>query len=261
LISIQEYKSYREYLKAYLSLQKESNSSATLTSFARRLGFSVSAFQMLLEGSRNLTVHKIHDIAVGLNFTSEEHHFFETLVHFEQSVSPSEKKFYRNKLGEQRRLAKIEVVRVSDKELLSDWYVPSLLIYLLDKDFDEAYVAKKLGISCQQIATTVNSLKEAKVIKLRKDQQVHIAFDKVSSQMSKQLFLQKLLKTIEHKILMEFKNPEVYLESHTLSMTEEDFRNFKGDYKLLLEKYMSSAPTDPQSKKIYQTFMAGFATL
>lgn len=260
--SLFEYSSYRAYLSDFIQEQKKTTPPLTLAKLAKKLTMSASALQMTLTGKRNLTVAKIHEIAAVLDLDENEHEFFESLVLREQAAGRREKKYYERRLERARAANGLEVHRVHQRELLSDWFVPSVLVYLTDLQGtpDLERLSHELGLAKERVTELVARLERTGYIK-RTGQHLHIVYDRLASNFPKEQFLIKMAEEAGARIRRDFKTPGNYFEAHTMTLTPEGYDEFVAGYKTLLQATIQAGPERSDDARIYQAFQAFFPTV
>jgi|GEM_PF-6488993 len=260
MISVFAYSSYRKFLADYLKEQRAFSPTFNQAKLAKKLGVGASTLKMIQTGARNLTVHHIHSFAGGMGLSPKEHDFFEALVLFEQSDSAAERRYYKKRLAQINEKS-ARSTRLNLQDVMKEWYIPAILIHLLDSKqaFDEAKVGAKLGIAVARVHETVETLKRLGIVEVHKGQKIHFVLDKFAPHFSKQIYLKKLIPILQQKIEAEFHSPLSYFESHTLSLSEPQFRGFLEDYKALLEKYLGQ-DADGETA-VYQLFTSAFPVL
>jgi uncharacterized protein (TIGR02147 family) len=260
MISVFAYSSYRRFLADYQKEQRAFSPAFNHAKLAKKLGVGASTLKMIQTGARNLTVHHIHSFAVGMGLSPKEHDFFEALVLFEQSESAAEKRYYKKRL-ELTKKQSARSTRLNLQDVMKEWYIPAILIHLLDNKhaFDEAKVSARLGITPARVRETVDTLKRLGIVEVNKGQKIHFVLDKFAPHFSKQIYLKKLVPVLQQRIESEFHSPASYFESHTLSLSEAQFRGFLEDYKALLERYLAQDADGDTS--VYQLFTSAFPVL
>lgn len=260
MISVFAFSSYRKFLAEYQKEQRTFSPSLNHARLAKKLGVGASTLKMIQSGARNLTVHHIHSFAAGMGLSPKEHDYFEALVLFEQSESAAEKRYYKKRLSQTKEKS-ARSTRLNLQDVMKEWYIPAILIHLLDskQPFEEAKVGAKLGITSARVRETVDTLKRLGIVEVHKGQKIHFVLDKFAPHFSKQIYLKKLIPILQQKIEAEFHSPSSYFESHTLSLTEAQFRGFLEDYKALLEKYLGQ-DADGETA-VYQLFTSAFPVL
>ena len=260
MISVFSYTSYRSFLADYQKEQRLHSASMNQAKVAKKLGVGASSLKMILSGARNLTVHNIHTFAAGMGLGPKEHDYFEALVLFEQSESPAEKRYYKRRLHQTSEKS-AKPARLNLQDVLKEWYIPAVLIHLIDskEPFDETKVGSKLGISPARLRDTVETLKKLGIIEEHKGQKIHFVLDKFAPHFSKQIYLKKLMPVVQQRIEADFHSTASYFETHTLSLTEAQFRGFLEDYKALVERYLSQDASGETS--VYQLFTSAFPVL
>ncbi len=260
MISVFSFSSYRAFLIAYQEEQRAHSASMNQAKIAKKLGIGASTLKMILSGKRNLTVHNVHSFAAAMGLGPKEHEYFEALVLHEQAVSSAEKRFYKRRLQSTRETS-AKPARLNLQDVLKEWYIPAVLIHIIDSSapFDQAKAAAKLGVPASRIAETVDTLRKLGIIEEHKGRKTHFVLDKFAPHFSKQIYLKKLLPVIQQRVESEFHSPGSYFESHTLSISEAQFKDFLADYKALLEKYLGQ--DSEEATKVYQIFVSAFPVL
>src|SRR5690606_11164244 len=104
LASVFEYLSYREYLKDYYRIAKQTIPAFSYRYFSRRAGFSSPNFlKLVIDGKRNLGSDSVKRFAKALELNTEEKGFFRSLVAFEQASTPEEANTAYGKVAASKR--------------------------------------------------------------------------------------------------------------------------------------------------------------
>jgi hypothetical protein len=132
--SIYDYSSYRVYIAEYYQNEKCTRAAGfTYAEFANEaeLG-SPNYVKLIVNGSRNLTISNIHQMAYCMNLKGEELAYFETLVLEEQSKTARERSYYSARRTQLRELnSKNRISRSkSDQRIRGNERVPILLAAL-----------------------------------------------------------------------------------------------------------------------------------
>ncbi len=86
-----KYNSYRQFLKDYVEFKLESTE-LSYRAFSRRSGINSPNFlQLIIKGSRNLTVSSALKVVKGLNLTGTDKKYFIKLVEFDSAKNTEEK--------------------------------------------------------------------------------------------------------------------------------------------------------------------------
>lgn len=265
---ISSYSSYRHYLRDFLNSKKESLSGFSQASFAKKSGFSPSALVMIIEGKRNLTIGKIFDLAQTMKLDSQDHDYWESLVHFEQAKSENEKNFYQKRLRKEKRQRKLNAIETGDRQLINDWRTSIILCYLLDLRAHEksgelniARIGKALGLKKSDVEEKLRKLEESGILEKAGDGEVHIAFEKMGRLIARQQYLAKVIDVSKDKMKTRFQDPNSYFEGHTFSVSESGIREFKAEYKKLVEKYMAKKLEPNKNLRIAQAYTSIFPVL
>lgn len=263
--SLFEAKSFRDFLQHYVTQQKENNSGLTQNKIAKKIGLSPSLFQMILDGTRKVTVARTHYMAEKLGFRGTEYDYFINLVFYDQAESSRERSYYREKLQPLKAKGAVQKsVKVPFGSLMSDWWVPALIVCALDRPelLSADILAKHFKVKPEMIRESLKKMENLGILAMPKDGSVHLEIDRLAPLFSKQNFLYKLLPVIREKIETEFQSSKHYFESHTYSMPEEKFQNWIEECKALMEKTINDQdPSENGKNRIYQTFISSFPVL
>lgn len=251
---------FREFLAAIVEAEKSGGNGASLRSLAERLGIGLSTFKMVLDGSRNLTIRNIHVIATSLNLVKADREFFESMVLRDQAEEEDVWRYYDERMRQIKIETKANRVRVSDAKVMSAWYVPAFLIYLLDVEqissrgitdgcFERA--SKSLSIPAESLRKAFVGLNEAGVIAETPEQCYHIVFERVNATLVKQRYIREVSSECHRRIVKDFDDTRAMFTAHTLSLPTPMIRHFYDEYKQLVEKYMSYS-SDPKDLEVLQ---------
>jgi uncharacterized protein (TIGR02147 family) len=251
------YSNYRAYLRDVLAFEKEA-SKATLASLGKLFGISAPALQMVLAGERNLSVHRVHKIARLLKLSPEETEYFEALVLKEQAEDSDEARYYEGKLLRLQNSNDITRLRISDPVLFSRWYIPALMLYLVEvaqkDDVSTEKLAQLFSLPKEEMEQAFSELKKSGLLAVTAQGKFRIQADKISSTISQKRFLKSFLDECHKRVELEFRNPDSFFTSETITLSLTQFRNFVADHRSLVERYMAmSAPTEERA-----VFQSGF---
>lgn len=256
--SVIEYRSYRDYLRDVLAAEKRENPGATLARVGRIFGLSASALQMVVAGSRNLSIHLVYRIARTLKMSPEEIECFEGLVLVEQARDSEEREYHERKLNRLRELVRPTRVRIPGAVLMSRWFVPALLVVLtevLREPPDENKVeelARVFGVDCQEMLSLLAKLRSTGVLSLSGGGRFHFQPDKLLNTFSQKRFLVSLLQECQRRVEVEFSNPHAFFSADTFAIPLECVRSFVLDYKDLVQKYMSISDDSDKESAVMQ---------
>jgi uncharacterized protein (TIGR02147 family) len=258
-MNIFDYSSYRLFVKDYIKASKVSSSRVTINSLAKKVGLTAPALQMILSGKRDLSIENRHKLAKALKLGEQEHPYFEVLVNFEQAKTPQTKSFYRAQLKD-RRQSSTTYAKTSNQDLLSEWYMPVLLVYLMDQAYepeseklniDFKKIEKHLGLSASVAQNYLQKLADLGVLEFRKKGQVHVIFEKINSYFSQRQYLHKVLRVMPKLLDTHFEDRSGFFEATTFSMNPGQLQSFRGEYKKLVSKYLDEAEGE-KNRQIFQ---------
>lgn len=169
-IDTYSYTNYRKLLKDYYEREKaKAPDKFSFRFFAQRAGFSSPNFlHLVIKGERNLGHSSIHRFARVLGLTKRETFFFESLVLFNQSTDPQEKRRAFEKVISFREYRSAKKLVTEQYEYLSKWYYPVIREIVNLDDFREepAWIAKKLqpSISHTEAKEALEKIKQLKLV-------------------------------------------------------------------------------------------------
>ncbi len=254
---VMQYQSYRAYLSDLMQYEKNA-SRATLASMGKLFGMSAPALQMVLSGERNLSVHKVYRITRLLKLGLLETEYFESLVLHDQAEDPDERAYYEGKLLRLRSGNDVVRLRVADPVLFSRWYVPALMLYLVEispvDHVSDAELSRIFGLPKDELAQAVSELKNSGLLTVTEQGRFRIQADKMSSSSAQKYFLKSLLIECMRRVDVEFKSQDSFFTSETMTLSLAQFRSYVAEHRTLVEKYMSM--TAPLGERAI--FQSGF---
>lgn len=154
------------FLKATLEEKARQNSRYSLRAFAKKIGLSPGGLSQVMNGKKGLSPERAHSIGQALELTEPEVDYLLALVQMESARAPALRLQYLSKLKElnpklvegpefQQSLLDLE-----NFKLISDWYGLAVLelVTVVREDWTPAAIAKRLGISKIEAATTLDRL-------------------------------------------------------------------------------------------------------
>jgi uncharacterized protein (TIGR02147 family) len=257
---VMNYSDYRHYLRDVMTYEKEA-SKATLASMGKLFGMSAPALQMVHRGERNLSVHKVYKITRVLKFSSEQTEYFEALVLKEQAENADEACYYDGKLLRMRGKSDLKRLRVSDPVLFSRWYIPALMLYLVEiapgGEVSMEVLSQEFSVPKEELEIAVRELRNSGLLSVTAQGQFRIQADKISSTVSQKKFLKSFLDEVSRRVDSEFKSPDSFFTSDTMTLSLSHFRSFVSEHRSLVEKYMGmSVPACERA--VFQTGFFAF---
>ena len=95
-LTIFDYINYREYIRDYITSNKNNNSKYSLIYFSRAIKVSDSYLKLVVNGKRSLNIDKANQLAEKFKLKSIETSYFLTLIMLENAKSESMKHYYQN---------------------------------------------------------------------------------------------------------------------------------------------------------------------
>lgn len=247
-----EFEDYRAYLNAVILQESSLSGGISMARFAEAFGVSRSALSMLLNGQRDLTVANIHRIATVLRLDQNDHEYFEALVLKCQAQDEGERHYYEIKLQKKHQSVRCQTITTPSKTLISEWFIPAILIYLLDIDDDPEHlyrIAEGLSISKQHLDAVIESLRQEGYLSYKGKGNVHIAFNRVTHKISSQQYLKAVMHESQKRMDKSFYDEHSHFLAHCFSIPETAIAEFVSEYKALLQKYMASGDGKEETKR------------
>lgn len=162
-LNIYDYLDPIEYIKETFNQKRTQNPNYSLRSWSTKMKFKSSAtiFQ-LLNNQKRLRLDLLPNIYNGLNLSTNERLYFETLINFTNAQSSEDKQRYRNEIETLRRFSVVKHIPLEATEIISSWYafVIMEMINLNDFQNDPEWIAKRLGtkVTVQEIDIMLDAL-------------------------------------------------------------------------------------------------------
>lgn len=263
MINIFEFKDYRTLIQSYYQDQKGKNSALTLSSVARLFDLSAASLTMILQGKRNLSLKHVHRIADLLKLTPDERDYFECLVLQDEADDESAKAHYKRRMQKSLQEQKTKALRTADRFLLSRWYLPAMLVYLLDhvniSSVDDVLQARKslkerFGASDEDLEKIIDFVKTSKIHQDDEPTNMHVVFQRLASQIPEKKFMTEVMEETLKRLDQSYGSEDSFYTTAAISITEDQIRSLRHDYKKLIEKYIAlgNSASDHEKRKIIQ---------
>lgn len=157
---------YRDILKEYLLIRKESNPRYSLRAFAKDLGIPVSNLSNILSGKLGLSKNKAESITEKLNISGLEKNRFIDLVLASDARSKKEKILAQGRLHKYESDDKKEL-KDDYFKLISEWYYYTILELLTLEGFKSSHrwIAAKLDIAIDEVDEAMSRLVRLGLVK------------------------------------------------------------------------------------------------
>ena len=253
MIDIFGFQSPLDFLEQLLNSEKAHRKDFSLDKMAETLGLSRSALSMVLSGKRNITNSLIHSLARELKFSESEHLYWEALVHFHQAENDTDKIWFQKKLTTVKSERRTTSIRTPAPNLVSAWYVPAILVYLIDLSQGSASevvseVATKLSLPTELVRNVIEKLEGDGFLQFKGGGDVHVFFDRISASVSSKRFLKDVMAEANRRIDTDFESRDSFFTSHTFSIEKRLIPEFIQDYKNLLQRYLDFKSRGSQSE-------------
>ena len=245
---IYDYTSFGTFLKEYYLSQKKKVPSYSYAAFAKQVGLSSSAhIQLIISGKRNITVHNIHRMAEALSLPKRELEYFEALVHENQAESPTEKKFYQERLRELRLEKPSSSARLKISFLLSKGILPALLLSVEGKDLATASRSgDRFGYTHQETERILEQLMKEGIIflsaaetgqtaRIRLSQRHLILHDKRNQSQAQKSYLAEQLH-LSAQAFQRMYEKEAKFFAHTFTIRPVDLERYISEVKGVIER-------------------------
>lgn len=256
--SIFEFESFSAYIQELFAEEKRFGKQVTHGAYAKKFGISGSALNLILARKRNLTVTNLNRIAHVLRLPRAEREFFEALVLRDQAEDRETRGYYASKLRMFRAQRQTRHLRVGDKQLLSNWLVPSLLIYLIDfekvrmfEEIDFERVAARFGMATQEVERLV-TLFEKHGLLAADSKGLHIVFDRVTFQVPQKDYVRAVTAEMSRRLDKEFENILSIFRAAVFSIDREKIPEFHEELVRLIDKYITELSENDENRVLYQ---------
>lgn len=258
--SIIDYTSYRQFLRDVVTAERAQRPAATLQRIARLFDLTGPALSMVLDGSRNLAPHRVYRIARLLKMSREEIAYFEALVLSEQARDPEERDYHLSKLQELRNQKKTQTIRMTPSVLLSEWFIPAMLVYLLEvapvdaAQVTPAHLATTFGLAEDHVARLLERLATTGILRVKPEGKVELRVDELATTVVQKNYLKSLLDETRRRIDPEYASPHSFFAADTLALPLSQVRSLILEYKALVEKYIACAAPREELSVIQTAF-------
>lgn len=260
---LEDYEDFRAYLHDLMEAAARSPEKISMQRFAQSFGIGRSHLSMVLSGERTLTLKNIHGIARALHMKQSDHEYWEAMVLYGQSKDEMERGYYRSKLIQRRAARNSRSIISASKLLTSQWYVPAILVYLIDigtGEVDQDKICARLSLDKDTLKKTIAALEEEGLLSFRGQGDVHISMNRLVSMISNKRYLKTVFEEGFRQLDPNFASNHCLFNGTTFSLCSEDILQFINDYKTLLDRYMSSA-SGGGSKKVVQANIQFFPVI
>lgn len=146
---------FQNLLNKELSKRTRKNPSYSLRSFAKHLEVSPSALSAMMSGKRPITKKSVQHLGLRMGLSVKK--IEEILLGLNLKLSSTTKK-----------LPDFQELQMDQLSVLSDWYNLTILELMKLKDFEpnEAYVARKLGISIFDARNAIDVLHRSGILEI-----------------------------------------------------------------------------------------------
>ena len=133
-----EYMNFRNYLNDYYKYRKDKEPVFTHASICFRLGQirSKGYFNNVIKGQTNVTATFVNRFIELLELEGKEASYFRNLVHYNQTVCPTEKTFYFEQIIGLNKTP-FRIVEKNIYQFYKEWYHGAIRALLDVVDFDE----------------------------------------------------------------------------------------------------------------------------
>jgi len=170
-LTIFDYINYREYIRDYITSNKNNNSKYSLIYFSRAIKVSDSYLKLVVNGKRSLNIDKANQLAEKFKLKSIETSYFLTLIMLENAKSESMKHYYQNILLNYKSMSinytHKQQENISIFQDILSWEIFSL-VGVEEFNDDPEWICEKLhrkGLNKTRVANCLQNLKSKGLIK------------------------------------------------------------------------------------------------
>jgi len=219
MINIFSYTNYRTFLQDVYLEKKEKGTSFSYRSFSKFVGFSSPNYmRMVIKGDRNLSQEAILKLIKYLKLNKTQASFFKSLINFNQSTEPEDKKKHFEKICYFKGFQEIKKIDHKNYCYFSKWYYPAIREMTLLDNFreDPRWIADQLhpNITPEEAKEALCLLVEIGFLAKGKDNRLKI--------------IDKNIKTDSEVInisLWNFHQQMIGQAKHALDHTDAEFRD------------------------------------
>lgn len=246
--------SYIDFLKNIYRLRKERNPGYSLVSFSRDAGFKSYHVHDVFSGRYGISPKRAISVAEKLKLSKEQSEQFVLMVTAENARNKLDRELAQKKLN--------QLYSVNEKNLeeffsaMSEWYNLGLLGLISNPYVTQApeEFAKRLGISLEQVQSSLTNLKEIGLILLDKNNKLHVKdeFFKIHSQSIPSQSIQNYHFGIIQRALESIKGcstDQRQLKSMTLFLDPQTYKEFNLRLSDFTEKLIQEYIKKPMSSE------------
>lgn len=260
-INIFDFTDYRKFLKCCYDENKRRGRGFTYRRFAALCDFSSKNYmQLIINGSRNLTLENMYRVVEALGLRKAEKEYFQSLVQWNQARDGLKETIYFNQVA--RLITKSKTIskqfKLHEKGLFSKWYyvIVREMVALRNFTADPTWIAKKLGnrISSADAANALQFLLEKDFIKKIGDKYVQTdvnirSEDEVEIRQIRQFHAKMMSLAMEQLNGSEVSEREI--NGACIPLTKDGFRALKSHLKEILTELVEKNTSD-EPDEIYQ---------
>jgi uncharacterized protein (TIGR02147 family) len=247
---------YRQYLTREFDRRCQRNSRYSLRAFARDLGLPASRLSEILRVQSGLSESAAEKLIPKLNIAGADAEFFKVMVAAEHSRSQIRRQQAQKRLQELQQNQEFPIFDSEKAKVIADWYHSAILELTDVHDFqsDEAWLAKRLGLSLGTVQSAVQRLFQLGLLKKVGDRWL---------QTEQQLSFQSLVPNLEFKkhhlqmlekakmAIMDLGDDEREVSSLTFAIDSEQLPEFKKILRAIRKKLMSDASAKPTKDRVF----------
>ncbi len=168
-VSVYEFDSYREYLRAYYNERKQNDPTFSYRAFAKRAGnIAPNYLKLVIDGKRNLTPAMAEKFSKGLKLNPDETEFLRNLISMNHAKTDKQRNLFYQKLRADRMYKRYRRVESHQYDYYSAWYNVALreLVSLPSFKEDETWIANRLDppISPRQVKQAFQKMLELGIL-------------------------------------------------------------------------------------------------
>lgn len=220
---------------------------------------------MLVAGKRQFTIPQIHRIAARLKLSYEEQTYWNALVLRSQATLPEEKSFYERQIASLKATSgktpsTTPRVAFSTNVPGEDWYIPALMVYLLDvakvqdAPLNPASIQKmanKLGTSEETIRSILKRLEAIGVLR-HKNGSVVLSLDNIKSPISGKRFVRKITEEALGQIKSNYGREDAFFFASAVSLLDHEVVAYRERIKEVSREFSSRPRHDHDGLEVYQ---------
>lgn len=258
-LNIFNYTDHRAFIKDYYETHKLQNPKFSYRVFAKKAGFSSSAFlPLVISGKKTIGKDSLRRLGSAMGLSKKEQVYFESLVWFNQAKDEASKEYYHQLLRSIKKDKPGKVIKGEQFEYLSHWYYPVIreMVTLPTFKEDKLWIRARLNdrVTIRQIRDALDDMLKLDLLKrddagrLRQVDASIVTEDEVSHTAVLMIHQQMLL--LAHEMLVATKGVGSEVSGMTMAVSKKQYKEIVTmirDFQNEIIKYIETHSDIPES--------------